>query len=89
MTEDFEIPQDIEIPNFANKEEENEWRFEMIAKTATNLAQRVARIEQMLSRGADMIQYKIPGDDDYSNLTRLFDNLFERLNKIEEKLSSD
>jgi|TARA_B100000035_G_scaffold3645_1_gene3234 hypothetical protein len=89
MTEDFEIPQDIEIPNFANKEEENEWRFEMIAKTATNLAQRVARIEQMLSRGADMIQYKIPGDDDYSNLTQLFNNLFERLNKIEEKLSSD
>ena len=89
MTEDFEIPQDIEIPNFANKEEENEWRFEMIAKTATNLAQRVARIEQMLSRGADMIQYKIPGDADYSNLTQLFNNLFERLNKIEEKLSSD
>ena len=40
MSEDFEIPQDLEIPNFANKEEENEWRFEMIAKTCTNLAQR-------------------------------------------------
>ena len=89
MSEDFEIPQDLEIPNFANKEEENEWRFEMIAKTCTNLAQRVGRMEQLLSRGADMIQYKIPCDTDYSNLTQLFDNLFERLNKIEEKLSSD
>lgn len=87
MTEDFEIPQDIEIPNFANKEEENEWRFEMIAKTATNLAGRLARVEQMLSRGADMIQYKIPGDEHYTNLTGLFDNIFERLNKIEDKLS--
>ena len=56
MSEDFEIPQDLEIPNFANKEEENEWRFEMIAKTCTNLAQRVGRMEQLLSRGADMIQ---------------------------------
>ena len=38
MTQDFEIPQDIEIPNFANKEEENEWRFEMIAKTAIGIS---------------------------------------------------
>lgn len=87
MNEDFEIPQDIQIPNFTNKEEENEWRFEMIAKTCTNLAQRVARIEQMLGRGADMIQYKVPGDSEYSNLKQLFDTLFDRLNKIEERLT--
>lgn len=87
MNEELEIPQDIQIPNFANKEEENEWRFEMIAKTCTNLAQRVARIEQMLGRGADMIQYKVPGDSEYSNLKQLFDTLFDRLNKIEERLT--
>jgi hypothetical protein len=86
MTQDFEIPQDIQIPNFTNKDEENEWRFEMIAKTCTNLAQRVGRIEQMLGRGADMIQYKIPGESEYSNLKQLFDVLFERLNNIENQI---
>lgn len=87
MAEYFEIPQDLQIPTFANKEEENEWRFEMIAKTCTNLAQRVANIEQMLGRGADMIQYKVPGNTEYSNLKELFDILFDRLNKIEERLT--
>ena len=29
-------------------------------------------------------KYKIPGNDDYSNLKELFDNLYERLNKLEE-----
>ena len=86
MTQDFEIPQDIQIHNFANKDEENEWRFEMIAKTCTNLAQWVGRIEQMLGRGADMIQYKIPGESEYSNLKQLFDVLFERLNNIENQI---
>ena len=77
---------EIQIPEFANIEEENEWRFEMIAKTATNLAERIAGMEQMLGRGADMIQYKIPGDDKHSNLTQLFDTLFGRLNTLEQRI---
>ena len=34
--------------------------------------------------GANMVKYKIPGDEEYSNLKELFDNLYERLNKLEE-----
>ena len=33
--------------------------------------------------GADMVKYKIPGDDEYSNLKELLDNIFDRLNTIE------
>ena len=57
--EDLVIPQDLEVPEFKSIEEENEWRFGMIAKTATNIANRTQQIEAFLSRGADMIQYKI------------------------------
>tara|TARA_B100000614_G_scaffold21360_2_gene17025 strand:+ start:1517 stop:1801 length:285 start_codon:yes stop_codon:yes gene_type:complete len=85
--EDLVIPQDIEVPEFKSIEEENEWRFGMIAKTATNLANRTQQIETFLSRGADMIQYKIPGNDNHSNLLQVFDTIFDRLNKIEETLA--
>ena len=33
--------------------------------------------------GADMIKYKVPGDDSYSNLKELFDNLYKRINTLE------
>ena len=38
----------------------------------------------MCIRDRDMVKYKIPGNDEYSNLKELFDNLYERLNKLEE-----
>ena len=85
--EDLVIPQDLEVPEFKSIEEENEWRFEMIAKTATNLANRTQQIEAFLSRGADMIQYKVPGNDKHSTLLQVFDTIFDRLNKIEETLA--
>ena len=34
-----------------------------------------------------MIQYKIPGNDDYSDLASVFDDLYDRLNKIEEDIA--
>ena len=34
-----------------------------------------------------MIQYKIPGNDNHSNLLQVFDTIFDRLNKIEETLA--
>ena len=47
--EDLIIPQDLEVPEFKSIEEENEWRFEMIAKTSTNLANRTQQVESFLS----------------------------------------
>lgn len=77
------------VPQFDSYEAELEWRFEKVASSIKNLAHRQATVESFLQRGADMIQYKPEGEDKHLNLTALFDNLFERLNKIEEKLSSD
>ncbi|MBT5122852.1 MAG: hypothetical protein HOM38_09035 [Euryarchaeota archaeon] len=58
-----------------------------MSKSIKNLAERQAVLEQAFQRlpppGADMVKYKIPGDDEYSNLKELLDNIFERLNTIE------
>lgn len=79
----------MEIPEFESYQEELEWRFDRIAETLKVLAERSQRAEQFLSRGADMIQYKIPGHDEYSNLKEIFDDLYMRINTLEEKLNGD
>jgi uncharacterized protein (DUF2384 family) len=79
----------MEIPEFESYEEELEWRFNRIADSLKALAARSERAEQFLSRGADMIQYKIPGNDQYSNLKEIFDDLYSRINTLEEKLNGD
>lgn len=75
------------VPQFESDAEYFKWAFEQISKSIKNLAERQAVLEQAFQRlpppGADMVKYKIPGDDEYSNLKELLDNIFERLNTIE------
>ena len=75
------------IPEFKTDAEFINWAFQQQAEALTNLAKRVERVEMALQKipppGADMIKYKIPGQDEYSNLKELLDNLFERINTIE------
>ena len=73
----------MDIPEFESYEQELEWRFERIADSLETLAQKSPTHEQFLKRGAEMIMYKIPGTDDYSNLKQVFDDLYKRLNKLE------
>ena len=72
------------IPQFKTKEEEDEWQKLIIAESIKNLATQVRNHENLLARGANMYQYKIPGESHYSNLVEVFDALFYRLNKLEE-----
>ena len=73
----------MEIPEFESYEAELEWRFERIAESIKSLAQKSQVHEQFLKRGAEMIMYKIPGTEEYSNLKDVFDDLYNRLNKLE------
>lgn len=75
------------VPEFKTDAEYLKWAFENISEAIKNLASRQALLEQALQKlpppGADMVKYKIPGNEDYSNLKELLDNIFERLNTIE------
>ena len=76
-----------DVPQFEPYQEELEWRFVKIAESIKSLAIKVKTTEGFLSKGANMIQYKIPGHDSYSDLRGVFDDLYERLNKIEEDIA--
>ena len=75
------------VPQFKTEEEYLRWAFEQLSKAIENLAQRQATLERAIMKmpppGADMVKYKIPGDEEYSNLKELLDNIFDRLNTIE------
>mgnify|MGYP001169621712 CR=1 FL=1 len=79
------------IPEFKTDAEFINWAFQQQAEALTNLAKRIEQVEMALQKipppGADMIKYKIPGTEEYSNLKQLLDNLFDRLNTLEEKIS--
>ena len=76
------------IPEFESEMEAVAWSFKQLSEAVKNLASRIAVLETAFNKlpppGADMVKYKIPGNDEYSNLKELFDNLYERLNKLEE-----
>ena len=78
-----------ETPKFETLEEYTSWGFEQLSQALVQLTNRVTALEQALQKfpppGADMIKYKIPGNEDYSNLPELFDDLYTRLNNLEEK----
>jgi hypothetical protein len=78
-----------ETPKFETLEEYTNWGFEQLSQALVQLTNRVTALEQALQKfpppGADMIKYKIPGHEDYSNLPGLFDDLYTRLNNLEEK----
>ena len=76
------------VPEFESEMEAVAWSFKQLSEAVKNLAARIAVLETAFNKlpppGADMVKYKIPGNDEYSNLKELFDNLYERLNKLEE-----
>lgn len=64
--------------------------MEMIAKGMENLSARLVTIETALGRmptpGADMIKYKPEGYEDYLNMREIFDDLYVRLNMLEDRI---
>ena len=76
------------VPEFKSEMEAIAWSLTQLSEAVKNLASRISILETAFNKlpppGADMVKYKIPGSDDYSNLKELFDNLYERLNKLEE-----
>ena len=78
-----------ETPKFETLEEYTNWGFEQLSQALVQLTNRVTVLEQSVSKypppGADMIKYKIPGNEEYSNLPELFDDLYTRLNNLEDK----
>tara|TARA_Y100000004_G_scaffold193124_1_gene255060 strand:+ start:683 stop:934 length:252 start_codon:yes stop_codon:yes gene_type:complete len=75
------------ILQFQDDAEYLKWALETLSKAVENLSKRQAIIEQAIQKmpppGPDMIQYKIPGDEEYSNIKGVLDNIFDRLNKLE------
>ena len=81
------------VPEFKSEMEAVAWSLTQLSEAVKNLASRIAVLETAFNKlpppGADMVKYKIPGDEDYSNLKELFDNLYERLNKLEEEYPTE
>ena len=77
------------VPEFKSETEAIAWSLTQLSEAVKNLASRISILETAFNKlpppGADMVKYKIPGNDEYSNLKELFDNLYERLNKLEEE----
>ena len=87
MNNSYDRGTENSVPQFESDAEYLKWAFENISKSIKNLAERQQILEQAIQKmpppGADMVKYKIPGDEEYSNLKELLDNIFERLNTIE------
>lgn len=64
--------------------------IKMISKGLENLATRIATVEGVLAKipppGAEMIKYKQEGYEDYLNMRELLDDLYVRLNMLEERI---
>ena len=78
-----------ETPKFETLEEYTSWGFEQLSQALVQLTNRVTALEQALQKfpppDADMIKYKIPERDDYSNLKELLDNLYDRIRCLEDQ----
>ena len=64
--------------------------FEYCAAGIENLSKRISIMEEAFNKmpppGADMIQYKPPGSEEYKNLASVFEDLYDRINTIETVL---
>tara|TARA_B100001059_G_scaffold112705_1_gene112931 strand:- start:7935 stop:8225 length:291 start_codon:yes stop_codon:yes gene_type:complete len=78
-----------DTPKFETLEEYTNWGFEQLSQGLVTMTNRVTALEQAVSKfpppGADMIKYKIPEREEYSNLVELFDNLYDRLRNLEDE----
>lgn len=77
------------MDEFLNQYQEH---MEMISKGLENLAGRIQNLEGAMARmpepGADMIKYKPEGYEDYLNIRELFDDLYVRLNMLEDRIKA-
>jgi len=73
----------METPQFKSDEEFFAWTFKKISESITNLAKRIEKVEEGMQKipppGADMVKYKIPGNEHYSNLKELFGTIFQHI----------
>ena len=64
--------------------------MEMIAKGMENLSARLNNVETALGHmptpGADIMKYKPEGYADYLNMKEIFDDLYVRLNMLEDRI---
>ena len=64
--------------------------LEKVGQGLENLAKRVSITEGAVAKlpppGADMIQYKPPGYEKHLNIKEILDDLYDRLNKLEDRL---
>ena len=81
-----------ETPQFKSDEEFFAWTFKKISESITNLAKRIEKVEEGMQKipppGADMVKYRIPGNQHYSNLKELFGTIFQRIEE-QKGLRSD
>ena len=82
----------METPQFKSDEEFFAWTFKKISESITNLAKRIEKVEEGMQKipppGADMVKYRIPGNQHYSNLKELFGTIFQRIEE-QKGLRSD
>jgi len=80
----------METPQFNNDEDFFAWTFQKISEAITNLTQRLEQVEEGLQKipppGPDMVKYKIPGNEHYSNLTEIFNVSFCRISEINSRM---
>ena len=73
----------METPQFKSDEEFFAWTFKKISESITNLAKRIEKVEEGMQKipppGPDMVKYKMPGKDHYSNLKELFGTIFQHI----------
>jgi len=80
-----------ETPQFKSDEEFFAWTFKKISESITNLAKRIEKVEEGMQKipppGADMVKYRIPGNEHYSNLRELFGTIFQKFLDVEKTIT--
>ena len=65
--------------------------MDMISKALENLAQRIQTIEGAMGKmpppGSDMIKYKPEGYQDHLNIKEILDDLYMRINMLEDRVT--
>ena len=78
------------VPEFKSETEAIAWSLTQLSEAVKNLASRISILETAFNKlpppGADMIQYKPPGYEKHLNIKEILDDLYDRLNKLEDRL---